>query len=61
MLIALGWDADKIYNIGGYWYYDGKNKVQVKRKKDGKDIYDFYKVTYHDIDFDALTEISDEK
>ena len=61
MLISLGWNEDKLYNIGGYWYYEGDNKVQVKREKDGKDVYDFYKVIYHDIDFDALTEISDEE
>ena len=30
MLVALGWDENKIYNVGGYWYYNGKNNVQVK-------------------------------
>ena len=58
MLIALGWDKDKIYNVGGYWYYEGKNKVEVKRvKEDKKTVYDFWKVTYHDIDFSVLTEV----
>ena len=28
-LVSLGWDPDKIYNVGGYWYYDGKNNVEV--------------------------------
>ncbi|MBR3323917.1 hypothetical protein IKG24_00030 [Candidatus Saccharibacteria bacterium] len=57
MLVALGWDADKIYNVGGYWYYNGANKIEVKRTgADGKTVYDFYKVPYHDIDLDALTE-----
>ena len=32
MLIALGWDKDKIYNIGGYWYYNGDNNVKVKNE-----------------------------
>ena len=31
MLVALGWDENKIYNIGGYWYYNGNNNVEVKR------------------------------
>ena len=58
MLVALGWDADKIYDVGGYWYYDGKNNVDVKRvNEDGLIEYDFYKVPVHEIEFDKLTEI----
>jgi len=57
MLVSLGWDKDKIYNVGGYWYYEGKNNIKVKRIKDDQDIYDFWKVTYHDFDFDSLIEI----
>ena len=57
MLVALGWDASKIYDVGGYWYYEGSNDVKVKRVgADGKAVYDFYKVPYHEIDFDSLTE-----
>lgn len=57
MLVALGWDASKIYDVGGYWYYEGENDVKVKRKdENGKAVYDFYKVPYHDIDFKKLTE-----
>ncbi len=53
MLVKLGWDENKIYNIGGYWYYEGKNKVETKNGEK----YDFYKVLYHDIDFNNLTKI----
>ena len=53
LLVSLGWDENKIYNVGGYWYYDGKKNVEVKNN----DKYDFYKVTYHDIDFKNLTEV----
>lgn len=53
LLVSLGWDENKIYNVGGYWYYNGKNNIQVKNN----DKYDFYKVTYHDIDFKNLTEV----
>ena len=57
MLVALGWDESKIYNVGGYWYYDGANNVEVKRvDSDGKTVYDFYKVPYHDINLYTLTE-----
>lgn len=58
MLVALGWDADKIYDVGGYWFYEGENNVEVKRTlDDGTVVYDFYKVPYHEIDFAELTEI----
>lgn len=57
MLISLGWDEDKIYNVGGYWFYEGKNNVEVKRERKDKDVYDFWKVNYHDIDFDDLHEV----
>ena len=57
MLVALGWDADKIYDVGGYWYYNGSNNVEVKRTNSaGKTVYDFYKVPYHDINLWTLTE-----
>lgn len=57
MLVALGWDGSHIYNTGGYWFYEGDNNVTVKRvNADGKTVYDFYKVPYHEIDFDVLTE-----
>ena len=58
MLVALGWDASKIYDVGGYWYYEGENNVEVKRKlDDGTIVYDFWKVPVHEIDFSELTEV----
>ena len=57
LLVSLGWNPEKIYNVGGYWYYEGKNKVEIKNNIDGHTTYDFWKVTYHDIDFDSLTEV----
>lgn len=56
MLVKLGWDANKIYNVGGYWYYKGDNNVQVKNTRNGKTVYDFWKIPYHEIDFSSLTE-----
>lgn len=57
MLVKLGWDANKIYNVGGYWYYEGNHNVQVKTTRDGKTAYDFWKVPYHEIDFASLNEV----
>lgn len=56
LLVALGWDKDKIYNIGGYWYYNGKNNVEVYDKE--SDTYAFWKVPYHNIDFSLLHEVN---
>ena len=56
LLVSLGWDENKIYNVGGYWFYNGKNNIFIKKTIDGVDKYDFWKVNYHDIDFNNLTE-----
>lgn len=56
-LVSLGWDTNKIYNIGGYWYYDGKNNVEVKKVTDNKVTYDFDSVPYIDIDFSKLHKL----
>ena len=53
LLVSLGWNKNKIYNVGGYWFYDGKHNIKIKSGKK----YDFWKVNYHDIDFDNLTEV----
>lgn len=57
MLVTLGWDKNKIYNVGAYWSYKGKNAVTTINNHDSKTKYDFWKLNYHDIDFDNLTEI----
>ena len=58
MLVSLGWDENKIYNVGGYWYYEGTNNVEVKKTNSDNSIsYDFWKVVYHNIDFDNLHEV----
>lgn len=54
LLVALGWDKEKIYNVGGYWYYKGKNSIQVKETINGEDYYNFSKVPYYNIDFEKL-------
>lgn len=58
LLVSLGWDENKIYDVGGYWFYNGKYKVEVKNVTKNKTTYDFWKATYHDIDFSTLTEVN---
>ena len=57
MLIDLGWDENKVYNIGGYWPYEGENDIPIMTTKYGDTSYDFWKLNYHNIDFDQLHEI----
>lgn len=61
MLVSLGWDESKIYNIGGYWNYSGSHSISTVSKKNGKEIYEFWKVNYHNIDFSSLTEVQNEE
>lgn len=59
LLVALGWDANKIYNVGGYWYYNGQNNINVKYEENGETKYNFDLVKYHEINFDSLTKLRD--
>ena len=59
MLVALGWDETKIYNTGGYWYYEGNNKIETTYEEDGEIYYNFSSVDYHPIVFDSLTQINE--
>lgn len=55
-LVSLGWDENKIYNTGGYWYYKGEHSINVKKEIDGVVTYDFDSVPYHNIEFENLTK-----
>jgi 3-mercaptopyruvate sulfurtransferase SseA len=57
LLVSLGWSSNHIYNVGGYLNYNGKNKILVKKTINDKETYDFWKIPYHDIDFNKLTKI----
>lgn len=59
LLVSLGWDENNIYDVGGYWNYNGSNNIKVKRISNGKTYYDFWKVNYHNIDFDNLEKINE--
>lgn len=51
-LIDIGYNPNLIYNVGGYWFYNGSNNVKVKQD-DGTYAWDL--VNYHEIDFEKLT------
>lgn len=59
MLIKLGWNPEKIWNVGCYWNYEGKNNVSVKEYYgEGKYYYAFHRVDYLVIDFETLTPVN---
>lgn len=59
LLVALGYDASKIYNIGGFWEYNGDHRVKIDvTYGDGfSSYYAFHRLNYHIIDFTYLTKI----
>ncbi len=61
MLTKLGWDENKIYVVGAYWSYEGENNVEVKNGDGDNATYAFWKVPYHNIDFDTLTKVENDK
>lgn len=59
MLISLGWNKDKIWNVGCYWSYVGNNNVEVRKtNNEGETYYDFAVVDYRNIDFSCLHSLS---
>jgi len=58
LLIGLGWDENRIFNTGGHWNYQGDYNVPIRRMVDGEYRFDFWKVTYHAIDFSNLREVN---
>ncbi|MCR5572503.1 MAG: hypothetical protein K6F57_01875 [Candidatus Saccharibacteria bacterium] len=56
LLVKLGWDTNNIYVVGAYWSYEGEHNVQIKQGEGENASYSFWKVPYHNIIFDELTE-----
>lgn len=61
MLTKLGWDDGKIWVVGGYWYYEGEHNVHVKQGEGDNVSYATWKIAYHDIDFNSLTKVKNDK
>lgn len=59
LLIFLGWDPDRVYNIGGGWDYTGYHPQELVRMDDaGKTHYYTWRADMPSIDFDLLTPIN---
>ncbi len=57
LLVHLGWDASKVYNVGGLWAYEGEKGVELikySEDADGTDIYATWRADYAYIDFSRL-------
>jgi len=57
LLAGLGWDENRIFNVGGHWNYNGNYNVPVRNTEGEETTFDFWKITYHHIDFDDLREV----
>ena len=59
-LVSMGWHEDRIYNVGGFWYYNGYNRIDTPMDfyKYNAFNYNFDSVPYHNIEFDKLTKTS---
>jgi hypothetical protein len=56
MLVALGRDETKIYNVWWYRNYEWNRGISTINNNGDSVTYDFWKVPYYNIDFDSLTE-----
>ena len=66
LLLYLGWDEGKLYNIGANWSYDGDHKYELiiyPEEHDGEIIYATWRADYAYLDFTKLhpAEVSDEE
>lgn len=59
LLLFLGWDGKRIYNIGGGWNYTGYHAVQlISYADDGAKTYHLWRADQAAINFDQLTPIA---
>lgn len=61
LLIYMGWDAEKVFNIGGSWDYEGPSGVYlVSYDDDGTATYRRWRADYALIEFDKLRTYEEE-
>ena len=58
LLIDLGWDANMIFNVGGYWFYEGTHNVPHTLEETPAGVYRFEGLDIFEFDFGALTPIA---
>ena len=56
LLLYLGWDASLVYNVGGMWYYEGDQAIDLIEygSKADDDMYATWRADYTLIDFTLL-------
>ena len=62
LLIFLGWDASKLYNVGANWSYTGDNSLELivyPEDADGDNIYATWRADYAYIDFAKLHPVNE--
>jgi len=62
LLIFLGWDEARLYNIGGYWNYKGENSLELivyPEDAGGNVIYATWRADYAVIDFSRLHKVAE--
>lgn len=58
LLIHLGWDADKVYNLGGGWDYTGDNLVElISYDNDGTPHFHLWRADIVPVDFSQYTPV----
>jgi hypothetical protein len=60
LLIFLGWDASKLYNVGANWSYTGSHTLELivyPEQAGGHPIYATWRADYATIDFSRLTAV----
>lgn len=63
LLVFLGWDESKIYNIGGAWEYKGSNKQEIMVYPENANEENFlatWRVDYAFLDFSKLHKLQTE-
>jgi len=61
LLIFLGWDASKLYNIGANWSYTGNRSLELivyPEEAGGDRIYATWRADYAYIDFSRLNPVN---
>lgn len=51
LLAFLGWDAQKLYNVGGFWSYAGTRAVQLIERSGGETLHCMWRADVAPIDF----------
>ena len=62
LLLYLGYDPSKLYNIGGQWEYQGSHTLEIKHYPEDKEdaaIFKTWNADYTYFDFDKMSPVSD--